>query len=112
MNVRVESRGDSGGLVVLDGRLDMVSSTAVKQQMQQAIAAGMSRLVVDLHLVPFIDSSGLTALIGALKSTRMVGGDLRLARLSPQVKYVLEITLLDRVLSSHVSVDEAFARFV
>lgn len=111
MNVRVEPRSESTGLIVLEGRLDLVNSATVKEQIQQAVAAGLSRLVVDLRLVPFIDSSGLAALIGALKATRMAGGDLRLARLAPQVKYVLEITLLDRVLSSHGSVEEAFARY-
>ena len=38
---------------------------------------------------------------------RQAGGDLRLARLTPQVVTVLELTNLDRVLRPYASVEEA-----
>jgi anti-sigma B factor antagonist len=55
-----------------------------------------------------MDSSGLGALIGCLKAARQAGGDLRIAAVQPQVKMVLELTSMDRVLTSYASADEAF----
>lgn len=90
-------------------RLDLVTAAEVKLRLQETVATGQSRLVVDLHGVPFIDSSGLGALIGALRSARVAGGDMRIARAGPQVRYVLEITMLDRVLQCHATVEDALA---
>jgi anti-sigma B factor antagonist len=52
----------------------------------------------------FIDSSGLGAVIGGLKTARQAGGDLRIASLTPQVASVLQLTNLDRVLRPYDSV--------
>ena len=56
----------------------------------------------------FLDSSGLGALIGGLKAARQAGGDLRVARPTPAVVSVFELTNLDRVLRARDSVDTAF----
>jgi len=56
----------------------------------------------------FLDSSGLGALIGGLKSARQAGGDLRIARPTPAVRTVFELTNLDRVLRARDDVDTAF----
>jgi anti-sigma B factor antagonist len=68
---------------------------------------GSSHVVVDLAETSFIDSSGLGALIGVLKRARSEGGDLRIATPSEQVRMVLGLTNLDRVLRPHESLDEA-----
>ncbi|BDZ44823.1 hypothetical protein GCM10025866_07320 [Naasia aerilata] len=70
-----------GGVAILrlQGNLNMVSAPAVREAVASLVAEGSSRVVVDLADVPFLDSSGLGALIGGLKSTRQAGGDLRIA---------------------------------
>ena len=55
-----------------------------------------------------VASSGLGALISGLKSARLAGGDLRIARPGPQVLTVLEFTSLNRVLQAYDSVESAF----
>jgi len=66
-----------------------------------------ARIVVDLSAVDFIDSSGLGALIGGLKAARQEGGDLRIACAGDQVKAVLKLTNLDRILAPYGTVEEA-----
>jgi len=89
------------------GRLNMVAAPAFKTLVEETVASGQNRIVVDLGGVTFIDSSGLGALIAGLKSSRQAGGDLRIAGVPEQVMTVLRLTNLDRVLRAHSSVADA-----
>jgi anti-sigma B factor antagonist len=89
------------------GRLNMVAAPAFKALLEETVASGQTRIVVDLGQVSFIDSSGLGALISGLKATRQAGGDLRLAVVPEQVLTVLRLTNLDRVLRVHHTVMDA-----
>ena len=97
----------SPAVLRLDGRLNMVAAPGLKNQLEELVSAGRTRIVVDLERVTFIDSSGLGALISGLKATRQAGGDLRIAEVPDQVLTVLRLTNLDRVLRAHPSVADA-----
>ena len=90
------------------GRLTMVSTSGLRSLVADTVAAGHTHVVVDLSETDFIDSSGLGALVAGLKTARQAGGDLRIARPTEQVRTVLELTNLDRVLRPAVSVHGAF----
>jgi anti-sigma B factor antagonist len=89
------------------GRLNMVAAPALKSLVEENVAAGRDRVVIDLSEVVFIDSSGLGALIAGLKATRQAGGDLRIAQVPEQVMTVLRLTNLDRVLRAHPTLADA-----
>jgi len=89
------------------GRLNMVAAPAFKNLVEETVASGQTRIVVDLGQVTFIDSSGLGALIAGLKATRQADGDLRIADVPEQVMTVLRLTNLDRVLRVHPTVADA-----
>ena len=90
------------------GRLNMVAAPKLREVVAEVVAGGSSRVVVNLAETDFMDSSGLGALIGCLKATRQAGGDLRISGVQPQVKMVLELTNMDRVLTAYASAEEAF----
>lgn len=100
---------DSYVEVEADGRLNMVSAPKLRELVSQVIDSGSNRVVVNLAKVSFMDSSGLGALIGCLKAARQSGGDLRIAIVQPQVRMVLELTSMDKILKPHDSVEEAFS---
>ncbi|CUR55778.1 Anti-anti-sigma regulatory factor (Antagonist of anti-sigma factor) [metagenome] len=89
------------------GRLNMVAAPRLRATIEQAVADGQSRVVVDLSGVTFVDSSGLGSLIGGLKVARTAGGDLRIAGPPEQVMTVLKLTNLDRILGAHLTVADA-----
>jgi anti-anti-sigma factor len=93
------------------GRLDMARAAAFHEDMRNLMVEGSTRLVVDLGEVSFIDCSGLGAIIGGRKLAQGAGGDLRIARPSPQVKAVLELTSINHVLPAYASVEGALADF-
>ena len=96
--------GTDAAVIRLRGRLTMVNAAALRSAVADALSAGRTRIVVDLGDCEFMDSSGLGAVIGGLKSARQAGGDLRIAALTPQVATVLQLTNLDRVLRPYDSV--------
>ncbi len=100
---------DAGGYVTLvpEGKFNLVSAPPLKARIDDLVKEGKARIVVDLSSVDFIDSSGLGALIGGLKAARQNDGDLRIAAAGDQVKAVLKLTNLDRILAPYASVEEA-----
>lgn len=100
-----------GRAVVLSpsGRLNMTTAALLRQSVAMEVDKGRTRVVLDLTDVAFVDSSGLGAIVGGLKSARQAGGDLRIASVGEQVRTVLELTNLDRVLRPHGTVEDALS---
>ncbi len=63
--------------------------------------------MVSLEHVGFMDSSGLSALVVALKGMRQAGGRMALICSAESVLKVFTVTGLDRVFAIHASVAEA-----
>lgn len=90
------------------GRLNMVGAPELREVVAKVVDEGANHVVVDLGGTEFMDSSGLGALIGCLKLARQAGGDLRIANVRPQVRMVLELTSMHRVLNPYDTADAAF----
>ncbi|MEH6622985.1 MAG: STAS domain-containing protein [Dietzia maris] len=99
---------DHSVVVTPTGRLNMVAAPRLREQLRQLVDDGSRHLVVDLSSTEFIDSSGLGALISGLKAARQAGGDLRIAAPTEQVRRVLTLTKLDKVLAAHETAEAAF----
>ena len=108
--------------------LDIGVAPEFRMALVDLIKAGHRNLVIDLAAVRFIDSSGLSALVSALKmlktgrdrrkgtradqSRRPVArGDVRLAAVVPSVLSLLEIIRMDRVFPIYRTVAEAADSF-
>ena len=111
MNLDIEV--STAGVVVMRpaGRLDASVSAAFRQRVAETVGSRSNRIVVDLQGVTFLDSSGLGALISALKTARQHAGDLRIAAPNEQARVILELTSLDKVLRPYGSVQEALASY-
>jgi anti-sigma B factor antagonist len=109
MQFTTENLGTDIAVVRADGRLNMVSAPELRETITATIAAGRPRIVVDLTDTSFIDSSGLGALIECLKSARQAEGDLRIAAPNDQVRMVLKLSNVDRILRSYDSAAEAYS---
>ena len=94
-------------------RLDIEVAGDFRSMLLSLIDQGNRQLVVDLEEVTFIDSSGLGALVSALKTLKRSNGpgDVRLARVQPPVVSLMEIIRLNRVFTSYPSVEQAIRSF-
>jgi len=96
-------------VVVVQGSLDTVDAERMKRVLDDLIGDGSVKLVVDLGGVTYIDSSGLGALVGAMKQARAAGGDLRLSGLQGDVRSVFKMTGVLAQVQVHSSREEATA---
>lgn len=108
MDFQIEPLGTDKAVIQGQGRLNMVSAPSLREAVKEAIAGGRPKVIVELSGITFMDSSGLGALIGCLKKTREANGDLRIVAPTPQVSMVLQLSNLDRVLSTYSKVSEAY----
>lgn len=86
----------TGDLLLLVGEIDLATSHLLVDAIDEAIAAGASRLVLDFAGVTFVNSTGLGAMVAATKRLRQDGGDLVLRHFRGIPASALATTGLDR----------------
>lgn len=91
----------------LTGSLDLATSPAVRATLTDASERGDHRLIVDLHKVDFLDSTGLGALIGAQRRAREFEGEVRLVAKEGQILRLLRITGLLKVFAVYSTIEDA-----
>ncbi|MFL5766494.1 MAG: STAS domain-containing protein [Actinomycetota bacterium] len=94
-------------VVDVKGEVDLYTSPRLRERIVELVEDGHIRIVVNLEEVGFLDSSGLGALVGALKRVNERGGRLVLVCPEGSPLKVLTITGLDKVFAIHGSVDAA-----
>ena len=89
-------------------RIDAAGAIQFKDGFRDAVADVDGRIVLDLSNVDFLDSSGLGAVVAAMK---LLGPDrkLEIAGLTPTVQKVFRLTRMDRVFKIHPDLDAARA---
>lgn len=96
---------------IKEERLDAHNSGELKVQMLNLFDEGKHNILIDLHEVRFVDSSGLGSLVSGFKNASARNGNLKLCGLQPQVKSMFELTRLHRVFEIYPGREEALASF-
>ena len=106
----VEARSERGWAVFdVQGDVDVYSAPMLRHEILARLDRGENRIVVNLEKVDFLDSTGVSVMINGLKRARNQNGMLVLARPGDQVRRMLHLTHLDRVLPVFPTVEEAVA---
>ncbi|MFK7763519.1 MAG: STAS domain-containing protein [Roseobacter sp.] len=95
---------------VQGSRIDAAVAIEFKDAMRVQTDGGPELVVLDLSKVEFIDSSGLGAIVAAMKH---MGAERRLALagLTPTVERVFQLTRMDSVFSVFPTLEGALAAF-
>ncbi len=101
-------RGDARIVTVNAERIDAAIAIQFKENMRAETDSGPDRVILDLSRVTFIDSSGLGAIVAAMKQLGN-GRQLDLAGLCPMVEKVFRLTRMDTVFQLFPSLDDAIA---
>lgn len=97
------AKHDRGGLRILQvdaDRIDAAVAIKFKDEIRESITDSPPRIVLDLQNVSFIDSSGLGAIVAAMKLLPE-GKVLELAGLNEAVDKVFKMTRMDSIFSIH-----------
>jgi anti-sigma B factor antagonist len=95
-------------VISVEGELDLATAPSLKGMLLSAMHTGASRLIVDLSLAAFMDSTALSVLIGV---SRGLDADKRLAIVCsrPSVLKIFELAGLDGMFAIFPTLDEALA---
>jgi anti-sigma B factor antagonist len=107
MHINAETRGPDILLTLEEARIDAASAVLFKDTVRALASESEGRVVLNMANVAFIDSSGLGAIVGAMK---LLGAERRLeiASLTPNVEKVFRLTRMDTVFAIHPTAEDAF----
>ena len=112
MRIKEKIEGDVA-ILSLSGKMMGGPETAeLRVSVKSLLGDDITKVIIDLSKVKWMNSFGLGALMGALTSMRNADGDLRLANVTEKVQSLLMITQLLTILKNYESVDRAVASFL
>jgi anti-sigma B factor antagonist len=105
-----ESLDEQTHLIAVQGEVHVSTAPEFSERLNDAIARGKTGVVIDMTEVAFIDSTGLSVLLNALRRVTRQQGALALAVSNPTVLRLFEITRLDSTFDILPTREEAIAR--
>jgi anti-sigma B factor antagonist len=101
---------DRTAIIEVDGEIHVSTAPDFSALLNASIEEGRTALVLDLSGVIFIDSTGLSVLLNALRRVTRKGGRMALVCTNPTVLRLFEITRLDSTFDIHAAVEPALAQ--
>lgn len=104
-----EDLPDGAHVIAAAGEIHVTTAPELSKRLNAAIGGGRTRLVLDFSGVEFIDSTGLSVLLNALRRLTLSRGALSLVCTNPTVLRLFEITRLDATFDIVATREEALA---
>ena len=114
MLLQIEPREVGGGVTALrmNGRICMGRDCQqVEWQVADLIKADKKKVVFDMGGITLIDSTGVGIVATCFGRLKRAGGELRIAGVQGNVKDILSMTHLDKVIPIYPSADAAAENF-
>jgi anti-anti-sigma factor len=94
-------------LIEVEGEIDAHTARKLDKTLNDLLAQGHSRLLLDLSRMGFISSAGLRAIMFAQREAGSRGGQVRVCGLNAQARRVFEMARLDEYLRLNDTRQEA-----
>ena len=107
LTIGVRSERDHA-IAAVAGEIDIFTAARLRERLSE-LAASSHRMVIDLDQVTFIDSAGLSALVGTANRAAAHGTSLHVVCARPKILKLFRLTGLDRRLPPTPTLDEALA---
>jgi anti-anti-sigma factor len=100
-------------IVVLrvQGLVDSGTSQQMEERLDQLVAEGIVKIIVDLGKVDYISSAGWGIFVGEIKGVRQKNGDIKLASMRPDVREVFDLLEFNTLLTPYDSREDALSAF-
>lgn len=94
-----------------NGELDLGVADQLRRTLDETIEKGRAKnLVINLAKVSFVDSSGLGVLLGRYNRISKNGGQVFIVSPQPQVRKVLDLSGLLRIMNEYPNENEALGK--
>ena len=88
-----------------------ISLSSAENRIQQAVAEGTKKLVLDISQVSFVDSSGLGMLVQAFGTATHAHCKIRIAGANEKLRGMLHVTRMDSILTLDPDVETSLRQF-
>jgi anti-sigma B factor antagonist len=111
MNIKEKMHGDVAVVSLKGNLMGEPDTTEVRDKVYSLLQDDITKIVLDLSSVKWVNSSGLGTLIAAMTSVKNKGGDLRLANVTEKLESLFMITQLIKVFKTYENTDRAVASY-
>lgn len=113
IQVSVEKAGPQSDISIIrvGGYIDTTTSSELERALDSLLKAGIFRVIIDLGNVDYISSAGWGIFISEIKGIRERSGDLKLARMIPDVYEVFELLEFHYILKAFDTIEDALRDF-
>jgi anti-sigma B factor antagonist len=111
LKVKTRMEGDIAVISVSGKLMGGPESDALRNEVKNLIDEGKRKFVVNLKGVPWINSTGLGALMAVYTSIQRSEGVLRLCHVSDRIQSLFMITKLLTIFDTYPTEEEAIASF-
>ncbi len=99
-------------LLAMEGRLvDKVEAIEISVEIDEELASGTHRFIIDLSKLEYMNSTGLNILINIMNKTRNEGGESIIIGAAPRIASLFAVTKLDSVFKMMKTMEEATTHF-
>jgi len=98
---------DNAVVLDLTGRFDATAKREVQHAIDEAMDSGTSHLILNLAGVPLVDSAALGLLAVNHNKFKEKGGKLSLVNPQPEVRMILDMVAMPKLIPSFNSIEEA-----
>ncbi len=94
-------------VVAVEGRMDAVSAPEFERYLNDLIAEGLLRIIVDFEALDYISSAGLRSVLITAKKIQAKNGGIMVVSLHGTVKEIFQISGFSTIIPIYESVDAA-----
>jgi anti-sigma B factor antagonist len=113
IKISLDTAGPRGEISVVrvDGVIDTMTATDLEKVMNSLMERRRYNIIVDLGGVDYISSAGWGIFISNIREIRQHSGDIKLARMIPNVYEIFELLEFDSILKAFDGVEKAKSDF-
>ena len=98
-------------IVDLTGQLTSFASGALRDTIRALMRQGRKKIVLNVHGLLYLDSSGVGELVNSYMSVIKQGGEMKVVGLTPKIEEILKITQLYRIFQEFHDEEAALQSF-
>ena len=93
-----QKESSEGIKFIIKGHLDYARSEELQVQLEETLKMGNNRIILNMHLVDYLCSTGIRVILKTFKDTKNSGGSFGIEMPSERVRNVLGLVALDEML--------------